>query len=133
MTALQLAITSSPRLFTFIWTLCAIGTFEWTLTDKLEDFELSEEAATANFPVAASAATGALGHGVTSGPMGVVAVAVSGAGTAVVNGKYEVDGSFNQKPMFTKSGTGLQIWYNHGQWRVGTTNNYFYCVRARAG
>lgn len=105
------------------------GTFEWTLTEKLEDYKLSEEAATANFPVAATAAQAASGQGAASNR--VVAVVVSGAGTAAADGTYDVDGSFNQKPKFQNSVTGLEIWYNHGQWRLGSINSYFYCVRAR--
>ena len=50
---------------------------------------------------------------------------LSGAGSEGVNGRYERDGDYKSRPMWTSQGTGIQIWWNHGQWRIGNTNDYW--------
>mmetsp|Transcript_113950 Transcript_113950/g.201963 ORF Transcript_113950/g.201963 Transcript_113950/m.201963 type:complete len:325 (-) Transcript_113950:154-1128(-) len=52
-------------------------------------------------------------------------VAVKDAGCGSVNGIYDLDGEYGERPMYTCASSGLQIWYN-GQWRLGRTNDYFY-------
>ena len=56
---------------------------------------------------------------------GAAGVIVSGAGCPRVNGVYTVDGEFNGQPLYSHD-SGLQLWMNHGQWRIGSTNNYYY-------
>ena len=52
-------------------------------------------------------------------------VVMAGAGCAIVNGTYAVDGAYKGRPLYTNKETSLQIWWN-GQWRVGKTNDYYY-------
>jgi len=56
----------------------------------------------------------------------MASIVVSSAGCEFVNGEYRLDGQFNGNHMFTCDETGLQLWSNHGEWRIGRTNDYYY-------
>ena len=51
---------------------------------------------------------------------------VCGAGCELANGEYHLDGEFKGKPMFTSSDSGLQLWFNDGEWRIGRSCDYYY-------
>ena len=53
-------------------------------------------------------------------------VTVFGAGCELANGEYHLDGEFKGKPMFTSSDSGLQLWFNDGEWRIGRSCDYYY-------
>ena len=56
-------------------------------------------------------------------------ILVQGAGCAVVNGLYALDGGFNGQPIYSCKDNGLQVWFN-GNWRMGKTNDYYYTSNA---
>ena len=106
----------------------ATGTFEWKITKVLERGNLSDAAATTQPSFGGKDIAAAIPTKSTAPDY----IVVSSAGSAIANGTFRIDGSFNQRPMYTCSETGIQIWNNHSQWRIGTTNNYLYCVASRA-
>jgi hypothetical protein len=55
-------------------------------------------------------------------------VLVVGAGSDLSNGVYERAADYNGKWYGKNAATGLEIWWNHGQWRIGNTNDYWYCA-----
>jgi len=58
-------------------------------------------------------------------------ILVSQSGCEFANGVYYPDGFYKERPMWTKEdGSGIQIWWNHGQWRIGRTNSYLYCINS---
>ena len=59
------------------------------------------------------------------GGSGAASLVLSGAGCETVNGTYIEDDEYKGRPLYTNKATNLQIWWN-GQWRLGTTNNYYY-------
>jgi len=59
------------------------------------------------------------------GGSGAASLVLSGAGCETVNGTYIEDDEYKGRPLYTNKATSLQIWWN-GQWRLGTTNNYYY-------
>ena len=57
-------------------------------------------------------------------------IVVSNAGVASLNGLYKYSMMFKGWPLFTAAGappdTGLEIWRNFGQWRMGKAHDYYY-------
>ena len=53
-------------------------------------------------------------------------VEVAGAGVEFINGVYSKMSMFNSRPCFENSETSIQMWWNHGSWRIGKTNDYYY-------
>ena len=51
---------------------------------------------------------------------------VAGAGCARCNGSYAHVGTYKEDALYQCGATGLQIWRNGGEWRLGTTQNYYY-------
>ena len=56
-------------------------------------------------------------------------VLVVGAGSDLSNGVYErAADDYNGKWYGKNAASGLELWWNHGQWRIGNSNDYWYCV-----
>ena len=51
---------------------------------------------------------------------------VVGAGCARCNGSYVHAGAYKSNALYQCSSTGLQIWFNEGEWRLGSTRDYYY-------
>ena len=51
---------------------------------------------------------------------------VSLAGASVVNGVYVQNGTYAGKAMFRNESSGIELWYNDGEWRFGHSYDYYY-------
>jgi len=58
--------------------------------------------------------------------MSLDVVTVMGTGCELANGQYNRDDDYNGHPCYSNPTTGLQLWNNHDEWRIGRTNDYFY-------
>jgi hypothetical protein len=57
---------------------------------------------------------------------GEVRYGVSLAGCGRVNGVYIQTGTYCDRPMFQNRESGIELWYNDGEWRFGHTCDYYY-------
>lgn len=95
----------------------ATGTFEWKIVETIEEYNLTpqeDEAATGCIPLEGNSGSNKT---LTMGVVGE-SVLVSGAGSFIANGTYVHDGMYKGRSMFTNKETGLQIWWNHGHFRM---------------
>jgi hypothetical protein len=55
-----------------------------------------------------------------------VAYTVRLAGCSRVNGVYVQESIYCDRPSLTNKESGLKLWYNEGEWRLGNRLDYFY-------
>ncbi len=58
--------------------------------------------------------------------------AVIKAGVQRVNGTYFQIGVHCDRPILENEDSGVELWYNEGQWRFGHTRSYIYVNRSTA-
>jgi len=62
-------------------------------------------------------------------------VVVSGAGADDVNGVYTFGSTYDERPCFTCSDTGFDLWYSakYKHWRLGKPDDYYYTSDDKGG
>ena len=98
----------------------ATGTFEWKIVETIEEYNLTpqeDEAATGSIPLEGNGGGSGGNKTLTMGVVGE-SVLVGGAGSVIANGTYVQDGMYKGRSLFTNKESGLQIWWNHGHFRM---------------
>ena len=48
------------------------------------------------------------------------------AGANVINGTYVANGSYGGRRCYVNEQTGMELWYNDGEWRLGRSRDFYY-------